>query len=243
MQRKQKIIPYVEDRRNILITRFARGPVDEQTALSVMHALERGIEAEFQLEDSELSCELLPDDGQLGRALFIESAEGGAGVLRRLVDGQENGLARAARRALEICHFDPDTGEDRGGILDRTGERCARACYDCLLSYRNQGNHLLINRHLARDLLLACATAQTTRNGPQRSAEDAWDAVDLVLDGPYAGFVRWLEKMEYRCPDEVGVELSDVGARPDLIYRTQNGPVGTCSTPSTTATQWRCTSS
>ncbi|MGH3906994.1 MAG: DUF1998 domain-containing protein [Pseudonocardiaceae bacterium] len=91
--RKQKVIPYVEDRRNILITRFARGPVDEQTALSVMHALERGIEAEFQLEDSELSSELLPDDGQLGRALFVESAEGGAGVLRRLVDEQENGLA------------------------------------------------------------------------------------------------------------------------------------------------------
>ncbi|MGH3815624.1 MAG: helicase-related protein, partial [Pseudonocardiaceae bacterium] len=193
VQRKQKVIPYVEDRRNILITRFARGPVDEQTALSVMHALERGIEAEFQLEDSELSCELLPDDGQLGRALFIESAEGGAGVLRRLVDAQENGLARAARRALEICHFDPDTGEDRGGILDRTGERCARACYDCLLSYRNQGNHLLIDRHLARDLLLACATGQTTRNGPHYSAEVAWDVVDLVPDGPCAGFVRWLE--------------------------------------------------
>ncbi|MGQ0775358.1 MAG: DEAD/DEAH box helicase [Pseudonocardiales bacterium] len=222
--RKQKVIPYVEDRRNILITRFARGPVDEQTALSIMHALERGIEAEFQLEDSELSSELLPDDGQLGRALFIESAEGGAGVLRRLVEEQENGLARAARRALEICHFDPDTGQDRGGVLDRTGERCARACYDCLLSYRNQGSHLLIDRHLARDLLLACATAQTTRNGPQRSAEDAWDLVDRALDSPCAGFVRWLEEMEYRCPDELSVEIS--GVRLDLFYRTATGPVG-----------------
>ncbi|HEY3894982.1 MAG TPA: helicase-related protein [Pseudonocardiaceae bacterium] len=226
VQRKQKVIPYVEDRRNILITRFARGPVDEQTALSVMHALERGIEAEFQLEDSELSCELLPDDGQLGRALFIESAEGGAGVLRRLVDEQDNGLAGAARRALDICHFDPDTGADRGGIVDdRIGERCARACYDCLLSYRNQGNHLLIDRHLARDLLLSCATAHTTRNGPQRSAEDAWDRVDLVPAGPCASFVRWLEEMEYRCPDEIGVELPEIGARPDLIYHTPTGPV------------------
>lgn len=226
VQRKQKVIPYVEDRRNILITRFAHGPVDEQTALSVMHALERGIEAEFQLEDSELSCELLPDDGQLGRALFIESAEGGAGVLRRLVDEEENGLARAARRALEICHFDPDTGEDRGGVLDQTGERCARACYDCLLSYRNQGNHLLIDRHLARDLLLACGAAQTTRTGPQRSAEDAWESVELPPDGPCVGFVQWLEEMEYRCPDELGVELADLGARLDLVYRTSTGPVG-----------------
>ncbi|MDQ3760859.1 MAG: hypothetical protein M3460_03945 [Actinomycetota bacterium] len=59
-------------------------------------------------------------------------------MLRRLIDEKDNGLARAARRALEICHFDPDTGEDLGGVLDRTGERCAHACYDCLLSYRNQ---------------------------------------------------------------------------------------------------------
>lgn len=226
VQRKQKVIPYVEDRRNILITRFARGPVDEQTALSAMHALERGIEAEFQLEDSELSCELLPDDAQLGRALFIESAEGGAGVLRRLVDEQDNGLARAARRALEICHFDPRTGEDLGGVLDRTGERCARACYDCLLSYRNQGSHLLIDRHLARDLLLACASGQTSRNGVQRNAENVWDSVDVTLNGPCASFLRWLEAMEYRCPDEVGSDIADLTTRPDLIYRTPTGPVG-----------------
>jgi hypothetical protein len=32
--------------------------------------------------------------------------------------------------------------------------------------------------------------------------------------------------MEYRCPDEVGVELPEVGVRPDLIYRTPTGPVG-----------------
>jgi len=79
--RPQKVIPYVEDRRNVLVTRFAAGPVPENAAISFMYALERGIEAEFQLEDTELSAELLPDDRDLGRALFIESAEGGAGVL------------------------------------------------------------------------------------------------------------------------------------------------------------------
>ncbi|WP_233159694.1 DEAD/DEAH box helicase [Actinophytocola xanthii] len=146
--RKQQVVPYVEDSRNILVTR-AVDQVDRPTALSFMYALERGVEAEFQLEDGELSSELLPDKDSRGRALFIESAEGGAGVLRRLVE-EPGALRRAARRALDICHFDPDTGEDLGGDLDDTGERCARACYDCLLSYANQGSHLLIDRHLAR---------------------------------------------------------------------------------------------
>jgi hypothetical protein len=82
-KRKQRVIPYVEDRRNILVTRLS-GEVRPEAAVTAAIALERGIEAGFQLEDSELSSELLPDPGHRGRALFVESAEGGAGVLRRL---------------------------------------------------------------------------------------------------------------------------------------------------------------
>jgi hypothetical protein len=216
--RKQKVIPYVEDRRNILVTRCA-ARIDTGAALSVMYALERGIEAEFQLEDGELGSELLPDDGERGRALFVESAEGGAGVLRRLVE-EEGALARAAR------HFDPATGADLGGVVDRTGERCGRGCYDCLLSYTNQGSHLLIDRHAARDVLLALAAAGISRAGTGTEAEDAWEAVERALrttKGPLA-FVRWLEEREYRCPDEAGVDLG--AAQPDLVYRTPTGPVG-----------------
>lgn len=223
--RKQKVIPYVEDRRNILVTRCATGPVEPGTALTLMYALERGIEAEFQLEDGELGSELLPDEDERGRALFVESAEGGAGVLRRLVE-EEGVLSRAARRALEICHFDPGTGVDLGGVVDRTGEPCARGCYDCLLSYSNQGSHLLIDRHAARDLLLALATATTSRAGTATAAEDGWETLERALgtaEAPRA-FVRWLEEREYRCPDEAGVEVD--GARPDLVYRTPTGPVG-----------------
>ncbi len=45
--------------------------------------------------------------------LFTEAAEGGAGVLRR-IQHDKDALGEAARAALEICHFDPDTGEDKG---------------------------------------------------------------------------------------------------------------------------------
>ena len=56
-----RVIPYVRDRRNILVFTLAE-PVELETALSVMYALERGIEAAFQLEDAELDSELLPPD-------------------------------------------------------------------------------------------------------------------------------------------------------------------------------------
>ncbi len=225
VQGAQRVIPYVEDRRNILVTRLAGAGADTATALSVMYALERGIEAEFQLEDSELSSELLPDDRDRGRALFVESAEGGAGVLRRLVE-EPDALARAAARALRIAHFDPVTGEDDGGLVEGSDERCARACYDCLLSYGNQGSHLLIDRHRAHDLLLACARSTTARTGgPVDNPTDAWAPFRLAAEGdaPRASFVGWLAEHEHRTPDETYATVA--GTRPELVYRRPDGDV------------------
>ncbi|GGK81724.1 RNA helicase [Sphaerisporangium melleum] len=220
VEAKQQVIPYVEDRRNILVTRMT-SPVSDEAAISFMYALERGIEAEFQLEDSELTSELLPDEAHRGRALFIESSEGGAGVLRRLVM-EDDALAKAARRALQIAHFDPDTGEDTGGAIN--GERCAKACYDCLLSFGNQGRHEQIDRHLTRDLLLALAQARVPEP-PTTGAQDIWEPVrfDAEPNDPLHAFVCWLEEWEYRAPDTLNAEVN--GARPEMVYNTPTGPV------------------
>ena len=214
VKRKQRVIPYVEDRRNILVTRLSAA-VSDETAVTAIIALERGIEAAFQLEDSELSSEGLPDQDRRGRALFVESAEGGAGALRRLVDPEA--LPEAARTALRIMHFDPDTGADTSGDETGTGqEPCVRACYDCLLSYGNQRVHGMIDRHLVRDLMLRLVSATVKRE----TAEDSQSS-----KGPKnpvaAEFVAWLESRGLRLPNEADGEAE--GTRPDLIYRLSDG--------------------
>jgi hypothetical protein len=213
--RKQRVIPYVEDRRNILVTRL-RAAVSPQTAVTAAIALERGIEAAFQLEDNELSSEELPDAGRRGRALFVESAEGGAGALRRLVD-DPGALRTAARTALQIMHFDPDSGADVSGDEPGTGqERCVRACYDCLLSYGNQRVHDMIDRHLVRDLMLGLASATVEREAAPEHESSGQPA------GPRAaGFVAWLRSRGLRLPDEAGGQAE--GTRPDLIYHLPDG--------------------
>jgi hypothetical protein len=215
VKRAQRVIPYVEDRRNIMITRLAT-PVTPETAVTTAIALERGIEATFQLEDSELASEMLPDPDGRGRALLVESAEGGAGALRRLVDDRD-ALARAARAALEIMHFDPVTGEDLS--RDEEGrERCVLACYECLLSYANQNMHNMINRHLVRDwmLQLAAASAETTP-GPTVPTADLAEPANPQA----AAFLAWLRSHDYRLPDEVDTAIA--GAHPDLVYRLRDG--------------------
>jgi superfamily II DNA/RNA helicase len=220
VKRKQRVIPYVEDRRNILITRLI-SPVSTETAITFAIALERGIEAAFQLEDSELSSESLPDNDGRGRALLIESAEGGAGVLRRLVDNPE-ALRKAARTALDIMHFDPDTGDDRS-VGDGDRERCVRACYDCLLSYGNQTLHEHISRHLVRDLMLKLAAAEVEQASVRYDHSDHSERVPPTLppqpDSPVEErFAAWLSEHGYRQPDGFGDEVA--GVCPDLIYRT-----------------------
>ncbi|WP_330460430.1 protein kinase [Streptomyces sp. NBC_00820] len=177
-RRKKRVLPYVQDRRNILVVTLDE-PQPEPVALSFLYALERGIEAAFELEDSELTAELLPpDDGPRRRILFTEAAEGGAGVLRR-IQHDKGALAKAARTALEICHFDPKTGKDLGGpTYDENCahekcacEKCARGCYACLLTYGNQGHHRKLSRHAAHPLLMRLADARTEREdrGESRS--------------------------------------------------------------------------
>jgi superfamily II DNA/RNA helicase len=214
-RRKKRVLPYVEDRRNIVVVKLAE-PLPRETALSLMYALERGIEATFELEDSELVSELLPPaDGPRDRMLLMEAAEGGAGVLR-LLQAEPGALAKAAAAALDICHFDRE-GTDRGGAhADRP---CARGCYECLLTYANQLDHAAIDRHSIRDVLLRFASgrAEGTGRGESRSEQltRLEDQSDSSLEGEW---LAWLKSRGYRLPDESQYLVTSALARPDFVY-------------------------
>nr|NLI49285.1 DEAD/DEAH box helicase [Propionibacterium sp.] len=211
-----RVIPYVRDSRNILVLRLADSVPDE-VATTLRYALERGIEAAFQLEDSELASEALPDDQHRGRMLFTESAEGGAGVLRRL-QAEPDALALAARTALEIAHFDPETGEDVSRA-EAGSERCEKACYDCLLSYGNQLEHAAIDRHLVRDLLLRFAGGLTSVSASDlprgEHADELLAACDTDLERDW---LRVLMAGDFRLPDAAQPLLESARCRPDFLY-------------------------
>ncbi len=221
-----KVIPYVEDRRNILLLRLAR-PLDDSAATTLRYALERGAEAVFQLEDSELESQRLPDLDGRGRMLLTEAAEGGAGALRRLVS-ERGALASVARKALEIAHFDPDSGADLGHSPNAApgAERCELACYECLLAYGNQHEHAFINRHVVRDLLLELAAADVRTGAGGRTRSEQRDSLSSLADsGLEREFVTWLDVHGYRLPDRAQPPVEEARARPDLVFDLATGPV------------------
>ncbi|MEU0502027.1 protein kinase [Nocardia sp. NPDC005998] len=219
-RRRLRVLPFVEDRRNILVLRLAR-PLPRPEALSLMYALERGIEAAFELEDSELTSELLPpDEGPRDRILFTEAAEGGAGVLRRL-QSEPEAFQQAAAVALSICHFD-EAGTDLGG--PHPDRPCALACYDCLLSYGNQPDHTSLDRHAIAELLkrFASAAAEDVQGDESRTQQ----VLRLAENGPSTPsgaapadrLLGWLTERGLRLPDTGSAEVTEAGARPDFVY-------------------------
>lgn len=211
-----RVIPFVEDRRNSLLLEFP-DVEDERVLASLQAALKNAIQVEFELEDSELSAEPLPTRYERRLLLLFESAEGGAGVLRRLIDDQD-ALARVASRALELCHFDPDTGED---LRHAPGAKddCEAACYDCLMSYVNQLDHKLLDRQLIKDVLLnlRSAAVETSPVGAPRSQH-----LDQLMNQAGSGlekeWLNFLEERKLRLPTRAQQFLDQCACRPDFIY-------------------------
>ena len=213
-QRTQRVIPFVEDSRNCLLLQPLLDANQTQMA-SLQAALKRAIEREYQLEDNELAAEPLPDSDMRRQLLFYEAAEGGAGVLNHLVDDPK-ALRRVARVALDICHFDA-AGADLGRA-EGTREDCEAACYDCLMSYGNQREHDLLDRHTIRDWLLKLADCEVSTS------------IGGALDGRLEKLLaqcesdlerKWLKQLadaKLRLPDKAQHFIADCSTRPDFVY-------------------------
>ncbi|MGZ4238943.1 MAG: DEAD/DEAH box helicase [Solirubrobacteraceae bacterium] len=215
----RRVIPFVEDHRNCLIFHPALD-FDESEMASLQAALKRGIQAVFQLEDQELAAEPLPSEQLRSEILLYESAEGGAGVLRRLLDDPA-ALAHVAREALDICHFDPDSGDDLGHAPG-VSERCEAACYDCLLSYGNQRDHLQLDRLKVKDTLLALARctvrASATSAPPDEQLHTLMQRADSDLERKFLGL---LTTQQRRLPSTSQELIADAHCRPDFLYKDQ----------------------
>ncbi|MFD2861747.1 DEAD/DEAH box helicase [Salininema proteolyticum] len=219
-RRKKRVVPFAQDRRNIMVLHLTdTDDLPEHAVRSFMYALERGIETEFQLEDNELNAEIPAEDGDSEFLLFVESAEGGAGVLRQM-QSQGDELARAARKALELAHFDPGTGSDLAA-----GE-CGKACYRCLLSYGNQYFHDQIDRHAAKSLLMRLAASETASTSQGVSPDDHFqllmEATESSLERDFLNFLR---EHGLALPTEAQVYLPEAEARPDFVYRLPGGDI------------------
>jgi Lhr-like helicase len=182
--RPVRIVPIVRDHKNALLFRFSEPTAyAPETIVTVQHALMRGIEVVFQLEEGEVLGEPLPARDNRRAVLAYEATEGGAGVLSRLIEDPQ-ALGKVAREALILMHFrnvdETIAAGDAKLLVAHEGEACVRGCYRCLLSYFNQPDHEQINRTSdeAKQMLVDLARGRVVlARGTGQSTEDAeWES-------------------------------------------------------------------
>lgn len=161
----QRVVPIVQDNKNAALFRPADQQISETSIATVQHALTRGIEIAFQLEEGEVLTEPVPSRENRRAILAFEATEGGAGVLGRIVDEPE-AIRRVARTALQLMHFqrleEAIAARDPALLVDAPDANCVKGCYRCLLSYYNQPDQELIDRtdEAAKRMLLRLACSE-----------------------------------------------------------------------------------
>lgn len=198
----------VQDTCNILVLEPVNVPIENAEAFlaTLQYALERAIQAVYKLEEDELCSERL---GQGRHLLFWEASEGGAGVLSQLLE-KPNAFQSVAQAALDICHFVEEK------------ESCTQACYECLLSYGNQFDHPILNRHLVHAWLDNLLTSEIEHKIQGKSREEHYQWLQSQTD-PNSEFERIVLNEIYqqglKLPDTAQELLPDVNSKPDFLYK------------------------
>lgn len=169
--KRQSIVPVVEDTKNALLLKFDRLiELDNAQMATLQHALVRAIETEHVLEAGEMLGEALPTRDERKAILFYEASEGGAGVLKRLMEGPVC-WQRLAEVALDLMHYQ-HSGE---ALLDKE-DACVAGCYRCILSYYNQPDHELIDRRDSAviEVLMKMASCESDLPAAAARMSDPW---------------------------------------------------------------------
>ncbi|MDF5723760.1 MAG: helicase-related protein, partial [Rhizonema sp. PD37] len=198
----------VEDTCNILVVEPLNIPSENREAFvtTMQYVLKTAIQAVYKLEADELDTERLGGGKYL---LFWEAAEGGAGVLSQLLE-KPDAFRKIADAALDICHF------------KQHKHSCVQACYECLLSYRNQFDHALINRHSLKSWIGIVQESTVICQVEGVSRDEQYQKL-LQQTDPNSDFERVvlqeIYQRGYKLPDAAQELIPEANCKPDFIYR------------------------
>lgn len=182
--------------------------LDRNGVVTLQYALLRGIADSFQVEPSELGSETL-GSAEAPNMLLYEAAEGSLGILAQFVSVPDV-MRRVVDAAIKLLRYDDPAYK-------------APASYDDLLSYYNQRDHKILDRHLIRDALerLRACQLEIHGDGPVEAYEDQYARLCATLDPASTlerTFIDHLHARSLRLPDRAQQDVPELYCRPDFFY-------------------------
>jgi hypothetical protein len=176
--------------------------------ITLQHALKRAIESVFQVESNEIGV-VTVGDPEAPNILLYEAAEGSLGILSQFVE-DINVFHEVVQQAISLCRFDDP---------DYKGP----ASYNDLLSYYNQRDHRIIDRHLIKDALekLLICTIEIQSNPQFKGYEDQYLTLLRGIDPNSTTerkFIDYLHQNGFRLPDAAQKRVDGLYCQPDFYY-------------------------
>lgn len=176
--------------------------------VTLQHALKRAIEGVFQVEPNEIGV-VAVGDPEAPNILLYEAAEGSLGILSQFVEDVQV-FRTVVEQAITLCRYDD---EDYKGP----------ASYDDLLSYYNQRDHKIIDRHLIKDALkkLLICNIEIQANPSFKNYDEHYQALLRGLDPNSTTERKFLDHLYQnglRLPDAAQKRVEGVFVQPDFYY-------------------------
>lgn len=176
--------------------------------VTLQYAIKRAIENIFQVESNEIGVVAIGDP-KAPNILIYEAAEGSLGILSQFVENIDV-YHKVVDEAIALCRY-----ED----VKYKGP----ASYDDLLSYFNQRDHKIIDRHLIKDALhkLKACTIEIQANKQYTDYEAHYQAMLRGKDpssSTEAKFLKYLYDNGLRLPDAAQKTVDGLYIQPDFYY-------------------------
>ena len=187
--------------------------LEKEGRLSLLYALKRAIEIEFQVESAEIGVDIMGDE-ENPNLMIYENAEGSLGILSRIAESP-NIFQKLMETAYTLCQFDNEDYK-------------APASYTDLMSYYNQRYHTMLDRFLIKEklqMLAKCEVHPDAQSGAMHSYD--YDAHYERLKQAYdkessteRKFLDYLYQQKLRLPDYAQFKHPDIYVQPDFLYET-----------------------
>ncbi len=190
----------------------------EEGVISLQYALLKAIEQIYNIESVEVRAQLMGEK-ESKNIMIYESSEGSIGVLKDIARTPIR-LQEIFKKAYEICGYRLESHED-------SYPNRPKASYDDLLSYYNQRDHGVIDRHSiisALELLLSSKSDDTVGSTYEEKYAELTKGVHPKSPGEKV-LLDYLFENGFKLPNYTNFNLEKFYIQPDFVYSNENALV------------------